>query len=121
MILRTAVVLIALLVSPAARAEYMTYQKWSGMPETYRTAYIAGVHDSGLHGYDSDMTFILNEQPGKYSEHYYKCTQTSGMTDRQLAENVLNFAKSKPEYHTGSVLSALVAYLIAACGNPPKK
>jgi len=100
MILRTAVVLIALLVSPAARAEYMTYQKWSGMPEIYRTAYIAGVHDSGLHG---------------------KCTQTSGMTDRQLAENVLNFAKSKPEYHTGSVLSALVAYLIAACGNPPKK
>lgn len=35
MILRSAVVLIALLVSSAAQVGYMTYQKWSDMPEVY--------------------------------------------------------------------------------------
>ncbi|TMK49578.1 MAG: hypothetical protein E6G70_08525 [Alphaproteobacteria bacterium] len=67
MILRTAVVLIALLVSSAAQAGYMTYQKWSAMPEVYRVAYITSAR----------------------------------MTDTQLAANVLNFAKDKPDSRRG--------------------
>jgi hypothetical protein len=42
------------------------------------------------------------------------------MSTSQLATNVLNFAKDKPEYHTGSVQAALIDYLIAACGKPNK-
>jgi hypothetical protein len=43
------------------------------------------------------------------------------MTNFQLAANVLNFAKDKPELHTGSVQGALIGYLNAACGGPPTK
>jgi hypothetical protein len=41
------------------------------------------------------------------------------MTAHQLAANVMNFAKVKPELHTGTVQNALLQYLIAACGAAP--
>jgi hypothetical protein len=47
--------------------------------------------------------------------------ETSQMTIVQLATNVLNFAKDKPELHTGSVQAALIEYLNATCGQPPTK
>jgi len=34
---------------------------------------------------------------------------------------MLNFAKDKPELHTGLVQAALRQYLNAACGQPPTK
>jgi hypothetical protein len=33
--------------------------------------------------------------------------------------NVIEFAKDKPPLHTGNVQSALIQYLIAACGARP--
>jgi hypothetical protein len=39
----------------------------------------------------------------------------------QNTANMLNFAKDKPELHTGLVQRALLKYLIAACGEPPTK
>jgi hypothetical protein len=43
------------------------------------------------------------------------------MTNGQLAANVINFARDKPELQVGAVQGALVNYLIAACGQPPTK
>jgi hypothetical protein len=114
MILRTVIGLIAVLVSSAAQSNYVTYQKWLALNEISRTAYISGA-------YDSLVTFVESEQAGRNSLHYRTCIDTSKMTNFQLAENVLIFAKDKPELHTGSVQGALIKYLNAACGEPPTK
>jgi hypothetical protein len=114
MILRTALVLIALLGSSAAQSNYFTYQSWLVLPETARVAYLSGA-------YDSLITFVSDEQTGRTAQHYKKCLNTAEMTNFQLAANVMNFAKDKPQFHTGSVQSVLINYLIAACGEPPTK
>jgi hypothetical protein len=114
MTLRTAIGLIALLVSSAAQSNYFTYQSWLAMAETSRVAYISGA-------YDSLVTFVEGEQAGRNSLHYTKCITTAKMTNSQLTANMLNFAKDKPELHTGLVQRALLKYLVAACGEPPTK
>jgi hypothetical protein len=114
MIRRTAVVLIALLASSAAQSNYVTYQSWSAASEMSRVMYIAGA-------FDSLVTFIEGEQALRNRVHYNNCMETSQMTIVQLATNVLNFAKDKPELHTGSVQAALIEYLNATCGQPPTK
>jgi hypothetical protein len=113
MILRTAAGLIALLVSSAAQSNYFTYQSWLALPETARVAYVSGA-------YDSLITFVSDEQTGRIAQ-YKKCLNTAEMTNFQLAASVMNFAKDKPQFHTGSVQSILINYLIAACGEPPTK
>jgi hypothetical protein len=115
MILRAAVVLIALLVSSGAHANFLPYQTWAAESEVYRRAYIAG-------SFEALLAFTSDEgKPPRYSHalHYSRCIAAAEMTDGQLAANVLNFAKGKPELHTGSLQAALLAYLIAACGAPP--
>jgi hypothetical protein len=114
MMRRTAVVLIALLASSAAQSNYVTYQSWSDASEMSRAMYIAGA-------FDSLVTFIESEQALRNRVHYNNCMETSQMTILQLATNVLNFAKDKPELHTGSVQGALIEYLNATCGQPPTK
>ena len=42
-----------------------------------------------------------------------------GLRSGQLTRNVIEFAKDKPPLHTGNVQSAVIQYLIAACGAPP--
>jgi hypothetical protein len=64
---------------------------------------------------------VEGEQAGRNSRHYRKCVDTAQITNFQLAANVLNFAKDKPELHTGSVQGALIKYLNTACGQPPTK
>jgi hypothetical protein len=115
MLRRTAVVLIALLASSAAESNYVTFQTWLTMPEPVRDAYIAGAYDS-LENVGEDT-----EQMRRTRTHYANCLYTAKMTSIQLAANVLNFAKDKPELQTGLVQRALVNYLIAACGEPPTK
>jgi hypothetical protein len=114
MILRIVAVLIALLVSSAAQSRYLTFQTWSAASETFRVAYIAGA-------YDSLVIFAEGEQEERISAHYERCIGAAKMQNGQLAANVLNFAKDKPELHTGSVQGALLQYLIAACGVLPTK
>jgi hypothetical protein len=116
MILRTIVVLIALLVSSGAQANYFTYQQWLAMSELGRAAYVAGA-------FDSLLTFIdpADEQALAMKWHYNNCLLRAQMSDTQLAANVMNFAKDRPELHTGPVQGALIGYLIAACGAPPTK
>ena len=111
MILRTVAGLIALLVSSAAQSNYFTYQTWLAMPESSRVAYVSGA-------FDSLVSFAETEQ---VAMHYVKCIDTVKMTNSQLTANMLNFAKDKPELHTGLVQRALLKYLVAACGEPLTK
>jgi hypothetical protein len=111
MILRTVIGLIALMVSSAAQSNYFTYQTWLAMPESSRVAYVSGA-------FDSLVSFAETEQ---VAMHYVKCIDTVKMTNSQLTANMLNFAKDKPELHTGLVQRALLKYLVAACGEPLTK
>jgi hypothetical protein len=52
---RTALVLIALLVSSAAQAYFVTYQQWLAMSEGGRNAYLIGAFDGYL--YDDSQFF----------------------------------------------------------------
>jgi hypothetical protein len=112
MILRTVVVLIAVLFSSAAQAGYVTYQTWSAGSEAFRGAYIAGAFDSFVIPWEGEAS-------EKTVKHYSTCIREAEMTNSQLAANVLAFAKDKPELHTGSVQAALLGYLNAACGKSP--
>jgi carbohydrate-selective porin OprB len=64
MILRTAVVLIALLVSSAAQSHYLTYQQWQAMPEAARNAYLMGAFDgwqaTGWMNLKFDAQYVIN-------------------------------------------------------------
>ena len=52
--------------------------------------------------------------------HYHTCMAKSGMTNAQLATNILNYAKDKPALHTEPATVAMLKYLAAACGIPPQ-
>jgi hypothetical protein len=107
MIRGTVAVLIALLVSSAAQANYFTYQEWLAKPAIVRAAYIAGALDS-----------LVNYTDPRIAMHYNNCIARAEMRSDQLADNVLNYARDKPSMQTGSVQHVLLDYLIAACGAP---
>jgi hypothetical protein len=117
--LRTAVILLALLVSPLAHAYFVTYQQWLAMPEGARTAYITGAFDGYL--YDDSQFFVRQQWEVDATFHYETCLSKARMTSGQLAVNVMNFARDKPELHTQPVQHALMNYLFAACGKSPTK
>jgi hypothetical protein len=119
MILRTAVVLIALLVSSAAQSYYATYQQWLAMSEGGRSAYIIGAFDGYL--YDDSQFFVSEQWQRDATFHYEMCLSKARMTSDQLAANVMNFARDKPDLHTQPVQHVLMNYLFAACGTAPKK
>jgi hypothetical protein len=115
MTLRTVIGLIALLVSSAAQSQaYYTYQSWSALSEPARAIYLSGA-------FDSLVTFASGEQEKRITAHYFKCIYTAKTSGSQLAANVLNFAKDKPELHTGPVQAPRFKYLFATCGEPRTK
>jgi hypothetical protein len=117
MIARTGVALMALVLSSAAQAYYVTFQQWQAMPELARNACIMGAFD----GFVYDYSGVLSEWEQAAALHYEMCISKAKMANGQLAANVLNFASDKPKLQTGPVQLALIEYLFAACGPPPKK
>jgi hypothetical protein len=95
-----------------AEKSFFVYQNWLRLDENARTAYIAGTIDTLSNINFDDAALIAGE-------HYTVCIQRSKMSAGQLTRNVIEFAKDKPPLHTGNVQSALIQYLIAACGAPP--
>ena len=108
MTLRTLALLFLLLAPYPAEAQYFNYLQWSELPPIPRAAYIAGVFDS-LTGYSANDV---------ESEHYFACIERVAMKNIQLADNVIQFASTRPALQTSSVQKALLQYLIAACGKP---
>jgi hypothetical protein len=82
----------------------------------YRILYIAGAFDTALTLWAGE-----EQNPTAFKTHYSNCIVAAGMTNSQLAANVLNFARDKPELHTGGVPEALMGYLFAACGKSRTK
>jgi len=108
MTLRTLVFLFLFFAPYLAEAQYFNYLQWSVLPPIPRAAYIAGVFDS-LTGYSANDV---------ESKHYFICIERAAMKNTQLAENVVQFASTRPALQTSSVQKVLLQYLIAACGKP---
>ena len=98
--------------SAAANASYMTYSQWAALPLPGRSLYIAGAFDA--------LVTISRSSDDKYQAHYNTCLVNAKMMNSQLAENVSTFASTHPELQSGGVVHALLNYLIALCGVPPK-
>ena len=104
---------ITVAASSSANAGFFTYQEWLKYPPQFRTAYIAGAFDT--------LTAIANSEDDLARiNHQNACIKNAQMTLNQLADNVIEFSKNKPEIQTGSVAEALARYLYAACGLPPQ-
>jgi hypothetical protein len=101
------------LVAPT-RANFYTYQEWVALNRAERETYLAGA-------FDSLTSFGTGADEVGISHHYETCVRNAKMDLSQLTQNVIRFARDKPELHTGSVQLALLRYLIAACGQPPVK
>ena len=103
---------IALGLLAPVRANFYTYAEWLALNRTERETYLAGA-------FDSLTSFGTGADEVGISRHYETCVRNAKMDLSQLTQNVIRFARDKPELHTGSVQLALLRYLIAACGQPP--
>lgn len=106
------IVLAAFWVQPAG-AVFYTYAQWVALPESQQAAYMSGA-------FDSLVTFANTPEGARGGMHYHTCMAKSGMTNAQLATNILNYAKDKPALHTEPATVAMLKYLAAACGIPPQ-
>lgn len=98
-----------------ATANYLTYSQWAALPVSDRAIYIAGAMDQ----FTSIVGSFGDTVMPRLAAHYGKCLGTAKMRNIQLAQNVANFASSRPELQTKPVPVALYEYLLAACGAPP--
>jgi hypothetical protein len=93
----------------AVAAGFYKYSLWEAMPVGARAAYIAGA-------YDSFVTFAQTEEDQTMSVHYINCVRQSKMNIHQLADNVIAFAKTRPEMQAWPLQIPMASYLNALCG-----
>ena len=111
-ITRIIAVLLRLMPVPAL-ANFLSYSQWTAMPAEPRAAYIAGSFDA--------LVSVVDSAAGIESrQHYTRCIENAKMSNRQLAENIMQFASTRPALQTGNVPTAMIGYLIEACGKPPQ-
>jgi hypothetical protein len=103
---------ILMAISSEAGASYFSYSEWLNLSPASRATYIAGV-------FDTLTSYAPNEAAMATTTHFSKCFGSAGMTNGQLAENVIRFAQDKPNIQVLSPVAALIQYLVAACGKAP--
>ena len=104
---------MSLWVEPAVAA-YYSYSEWAALPEGARAMFMSGA-------FDSLVSFATDADSVTVSKHYDNCVRDAHISNGQLATNILDYAKDKPKLHTQVAVSAMLDYLIAACGLPPQK
>jgi hypothetical protein len=107
------IICLSLMMPAASYGQvFMNYGRWIDANAEARHYYIAGL-------VDAYMTIDTGDQ-SKTAIHYPRCIVRSGMKSDQLADGVLRFARTRPDLHARPLLFALVEYLNAVCGNPPR-
>ena len=97
-----------------AYGQFFTYSEWERLPEEKRQVYLAGAFDGVVGVAEAEDPWGL-----KTSLHYRKRIRGSHMTLRQLSQNVIAFAQTKPELKDTWVVQALLLYLQSLCGLVP--
>ena len=98
-----------------AYGQFFTYSEWERLPEEERQVYLAGAFDTVVGVTEAEDPWGL-----KTSLHYRKCIRDSHMTLKELSQNVIAFAETKPELQGTWVVAALLLYLQSLCGLAPK-
>jgi hypothetical protein len=75
-----------------AYGQFFTYSQWEQLPEEERQVYLAGAFDTVVGVTEAEDPWGL-----KTSLHYRKCIRDSHLILRQLSQNVIAFAATKPE------------------------
>jgi hypothetical protein len=93
---------------------FFKYSQWERLPEEAREMYLAGA-------FDTIVGIADVESPGslKRSYHYQDCLNKSDMNLQQLTQNVIAFARARPELQGTWTQIALGQYLNTLCGLPP--
>ena|ERR1700722_15033877 len=95
-----------------ASAGFFTYSEWAALPPTARAVYVAGLFDA-LTG------FVSRDEDSAMTKHYSNCLKQAKMDNMQLANNMLSYGSSHPEFQAKPATGAFINYLIAMCGSPP--
>ena len=98
-----------------AYGQFFTYSEWERLPEEERQVYLAGAFDTVVGVAEAEDPWGL-----KNSLHYRKCIRDNNMTLRQLSQNVIAFAATKPELKDTWVVRALLLCLQRLCGLVPE-
>jgi hypothetical protein len=105
-------VVILMLVSSAQVHLFFGYSDWERLPAEPRRMYLAGAMDSLL-------VYVSTDEQRKLSLHYSKCMFEARMSAGQLSDNVVAYAKTRPELQRDTAQAALINYLSALCGKVP--
>jgi hypothetical protein len=102
-------------ITPAQAQQYVfyNYSQWEQLSEPARLGYIAGAIDT--------LSGIASPAQLPAAMHYNTCVANSNMNLIQLDRNVRSFVRTQPALQAGAMSSALMSYLIALCGVPPKQ
>lgn len=91
----------AMLASTAAEGVLYTYAAWERETPAARALYIAGAFDS-LVGFGGSAEDQIT------GSHYSTCLALSRMSNSQLADNVRQYASTRPNMQGGSVLHPFI-------------
>ena len=97
----------------ASAGQFYSYPQWVAMDGPFRAIYIAGV-------FDSVLGIVRDRSDVPATKHYDDCISRANMTNGKLADNVIAFAKTRPELQERGVPAALINYLVTFCGAPPE-
>ena len=106
-------IITALLLSTIpARAQnvYLNYGQWEQMPPALREMYVAGAFDA--------VSTVTVHEGISAARYYNECISKAGLTTGQLAENMKEYADTKPDLQHKPVPIALMYYLVSLCGTP---
>jgi hypothetical protein len=100
-------------VDYADACEFYNYSRWEQLSEQGRLGYIAGAIDA--------LTSIAGPEQARAALHYRECIERSDMNLFQQDTNVKAYVRTQPAFQAGGMPNALLRYLIALCGLPPKQ
>jgi hypothetical protein len=105
------IIILSLVSTAPAMANFVTYAEWRAQPEMWRWAYVAGAVDSLL-------TFPPQGADQGWFNHYNTCLGNAHMNAGQVAANLASFVDSRPELQAKAVQIGLITYLQGLCGQP---
>jgi hypothetical protein len=94
-------------------AQFYNYSQWEQLPEGSRLGYIAGAIDI--------LSTVATGEQIRAALHYRECIARSGMNLIQLDTNVRAYVRNQPALQAEPMPTALLRYLVALCGLPPKQ
>jgi hypothetical protein len=96
---RLVMILTSMMFFREASAAYVTYAEWAALPASSRALYIAGLFDG--------LTTIATDDWEPITRHYDRCIEKAKLTNDQLAENVLTYGQSRPQFYAKPVAGAM--------------